>query len=101
MNIRMDIESSQIDLERVMRKRNFAVCYSCCKKVEYTECSSSGILPEDARCNVLSGWLTVSQWQGMESVVHYDFCSFGCLHSWVEAQFPAIPKAFLKGFEEE
>ena len=78
-----------------------ATCYSCGKRVEYTPCSKRGVLPEDARCNVLSGWLTVSQWKGMGHVDHYDFCSFACLLRWVEAQVPQIPKTFLDAFQGE
>ena len=84
-----------------MPRRDYAICHSCGKKAEYTECSGRGILPEDARCKVLSGWLTVSRWKGLESVEQYDFCSFGCLQRWVGAQVPTIPEVFLKGLEEE
>jgi len=58
-------------------------------------------VPEDAPCNVLSGWLTVSQWKGLGHVEHYDFCSFDCLLRWAEAQIPQIPKTFLDAFQEE
>ena len=84
-----------------MRKRNCAICHSCCKMVEYTECSGCEVVTEDTRCNVLSGWFTVSQWQGKESVTKYDFCSLQCLRSWVESQIPTIPDVFIKAFEEE
>lgn len=81
------------------RKRN-CICYSCGKKVEYSECSSRGAPPEDARCKMLSGWLTVSQWKGIEAVEQYDFCSISCLQKWVNTRVPTIPEAFLKAFEE-
>ena len=37
----------------------------------------------------------------MGDVDHYDFCSFGCLQRWVEAQAPRIPKTFLSAFQDE
>ena len=84
-----------------MQRKNHAICYSCCKQVEYTECSGSGVPPEETRCNVLSGWLSVTQWQGHESAIQYYFCSLLCLYNWVESQIPTIPDVFIKGFEEE
>lgn len=84
-----------------MVKKRTSICYSCGKKVEYTECSDRGVPPEDPRCRALSGWLTVSQWKGMESVDHYDSCSFSCLQRWVEVQVPRIPDTFLEAFREE
>ena len=84
-----------------MAKRRLVICYSCGKEIEYTDCSSGGAPPDDARCKVLSGWLTVSQWKGMGAVEHYDFCSFSCLQRWVEAQVPRIPDTFLEAFREE
>ena len=81
--------------------RKTTTCYSCGKRVEYTPCPERGALPEDARCSVLNGWLTVSRWKGMGDVDRYDFCSFGCLQRWVEAQVPRIPKTFLKAFQGE
>ena len=68
-------------------------CHSCGKEVERT----SGKPP----CEVLSGWLTVSYWEGLGTVSHYNFCSFSCLKSWVDAQVPRVPEAFLKSFEED
>jgi len=84
-----------------MRKRNYAICQSCGKEVEYAVCSARCAPPEDARCNVLNGWLTVSQWKGMGAVDRYDFCSLGCLQNWVEAQVPQVPETFLEAFEGE
>lgn len=84
-----------------MRKRNYAICQSCGKKVEYAVCSARCAPPEDARCNVLNGWLTVSQWKGMGAVDRYDFCSLGCLQNWVDAQVPQVPETFLEAFEGE
>ena len=89
------------DLERAMGKRTFAICYFCGKKAEYTACSNEGVPSEDARCEVLKGWLTVAHWKGMHSVDHYDFCSFSCLQKWVESQIPKVPEVFLKAFEKE
>jgi len=84
-----------------MRKRNYAICHSCGKKMEYADCSDRRAPPENARCEVLKSWLTVSHWKGMYSVDHYDFCSFSCLQRWVESQIPKVPEVFLKAFEEE
>ena len=84
-----------------MRKRNYAICQSCGKKVEYTDCSERCAPPEDARCKVLDGWLSVSHWKGMGAVDQYDFCSVGCLQNWVEAQLPQVPETFLEAFEGE
>ena len=84
-----------------MAKRRLVICYSCAKEIEYTDCSGRGAPPDDARCKVLSGWLTVSQWKGMGAVEHCDFCSFSCLQRWVEAQVPGIPDTFLEAFREE
>ena len=82
-----------------MPVRKMATCYSCGKEVEYTPCYERGALPEDARCNVLVGWLTVSRWKGKGSVDQYDFCSFSCLQKWVETQVPKIPRTFLDAFQ--
>lgn len=81
--------------------RKTVTCYSCGKRVEYTPCPERGALPEDARCSVLNGWLTVSHWKGMGHVDRYDFCSFGCLQRWIKAQVPRIPKTFLEAFPGE
>jgi hypothetical protein len=79
--------------------RKMAICYSCGRRVAYTPCYEREALPEDARCNVLAGWLTVTRWKGKGSVDQYDFCSFGCLQKWVEAQIPKIPETFLDAFQ--
>ena len=84
-----------------MKKKNYAVCHGCGKKMEYTECSVKCAPREYARCNALKGWLAVSHWKGLGSVDHYDFCSFTCLEKWVEARVPQIPKTFLKAFQHE
>ena len=84
-----------------MRKRNYAACQFCGKKLEYTQCSERGVPPDDARCQALKGWLSVSQWKGMGVVDHYDFCSFTCLQAWVGAQVPKIPKTFFEAFQDE
>ncbi len=84
-----------------MGKSNYAICQSCGKRVEYSECSARCAPPEDARCKVLGGWLSVSRWRGTETVDQYDFCSLVCLQRWVEAQVPRIPDTFLEAFKEE
>ncbi len=84
-----------------MRKRVYAICESCGRKVEYADCSERRAPPEDARCKVLQGWLSVSYWKGMGSVDHYDFCSFTCLQKWVKGQVPRVPKTFLEAFQDE
>ncbi len=68
-------------------------CHSCGRVVECP--------PEAPPCEVLKGWLTVSQWKGFGSVERYDFCSFSCLESWVDAQLPRVPEVFLKSFGED
>ncbi len=89
------------DLERAMAKKNYATCQFCGKKAEYTYCSERRAPPEDARCQVLRGWLSVSHWKGMGTVDYYDFCSLTCLQKWVEGQVPRVPKTFLEAFEDE
>jgi hypothetical protein len=74
------------------RKARFS-CHSCGIEVE----CSSGELP----CEALEGWLTVSCWEGPGAVSHYNFCSFTCLKSWVDAQVPRIPEVFLESFGED
>ena len=81
--------------------KRVVTCYSCGRKTEYAPCSEKGALPEDARCNVLSGWLTVTHWKGMGQIVQLDFCSPRCLLEWVEGLVPQIPKSFLDAFQEE
>ena len=68
-------------------------CHSCDKVVE--------CFPGELPCEVLEGWLTISHWKGSGSVEHYNFCSFTCLKSWVDAQFPKIPEVFLEPFKED
>jgi hypothetical protein len=84
-----------------MRRRRYAVCQSCGNRTEYTECSEGCAPADGARCNVLSGWLSVSFWKGFGAVDHYDFCSFVCLQRWVDSQVPRIPESFLKAFRDE
>ena len=69
------------------------ICHSCGKKKELV----AGTPP----CKMLSGWLTISWWKGLESVDRYNFCSFVCLQRWVDSQVPKIPEVFLKSFEEK
>lgn len=72
--------------------KGYFICYSCGKKMEYAS--------QKPPCEVLTGWLTVSQWKGLGAVEHRNFCSFTCLKRWADAQVPKIPKVFLKAFEE-
>ena len=72
--------------------KGYFICHSCGKRVE---------LPAEKRpCEVLSGWLMVSQWKGLGEVEHYNFCSITCLKRWADTQVPQVPKVFLKAFEE-
>jgi len=68
-------------------------CRSCGRRVEGKR--------EGPPCHVLEGWLTVSYWKGEGAVEHYNFCSLGCLRSWVKAQAPEVPEVFLKSFGED
>ena len=68
-------------------------CYSCGKRVE--------CFPGEPSCEVLKGWLTVSHWKGLGAVSHYNFCSFSCLKSYVDAQVPRVPEVFLESFKED
>lgn len=84
-----------------MGKKNCAICQSCGKKADYIECSPRCAVPEDARCAVLSGWLSVSHWKGTGAIEHYDLCSFSCLQKWVDSRVPKVPETFLKAFGED
>ncbi len=75
-----------------MQKR-YSICHFCGRKVEF------GM--EEPPCKVLSGWLAVSHWKGLESVEQYSFCSFSCLQKWVDAIVPRIPEVFLKSLDEK
>ncbi|MFC1920017.1 hypothetical protein ACFLWX_04420 [Chloroflexota bacterium] len=83
-----------------MVRKTLATCHTCSRKAEYTECSPEHGPPRDAPCKVLTGWLTVFEYECMGDVEEYDFCSFLCLQRWVDGQVPKIPEVFLKGFEE-
>jgi len=72
--------------------RGYFICHSCGKRVEHSA--------EERPCEVLNGWLMVSQWKGLEAVEHYNFCSFSCLKTWTDTQVPQVPEVFLKAFEE-
>ena len=87
--------------EVAMGKKKYAVCQCCGKRVVYAECSEKCSPPEDARCKVLTGWLSVSCWKGMGAVDYHDFCSFTCLQEWVEGKVPTVPKTFLEAFQDE
>ena len=84
-----------------MLLKETATCLSCGKRIEYTLCHGRRALPEDARCNALKGWLTVSRWRGMGHVDHLDFCCLNCLLMWAKAQVPQIPETFFDAFQEE
>jgi len=70
-----------------------AICYSCGRKVEFPL--------EEPLCKALGGWLAVCHLKGLQSVDHYNFCSFGCLQRWVDTQVPKIPEVFLKSLERK
>jgi hypothetical protein len=73
--------------------RRSYVCHTCEKKSE--------LIVEEPPCRILSGWLAVSYWKGMESVDHYSFCSLRCLQSWVDSQVPKVPDVFIRSLEDE
>jgi hypothetical protein len=81
--------------------KSYAICNFCGKSAEYTECSDEETYPEDARCQILKGWLMVRKWKGMGLVEDYDLCSFDCLQKWVVSQLPKLPREYLKAFEED
>jgi hypothetical protein len=72
--------------------REYFICHSCGERVE---CSG-----KKRPCEALNGWLMVSQWKGPEAVEHYNFCSLICLKTWIDAQVPQVPDAFLRAFEK-
>ena len=76
---------------RVEKKR--ISCYYCGEGVE--------LAPGEAPCEMLKGWLTLSSWKGAGAVDHYNFCSFACLKSWIDAQASEIPDIFLESFKED
>jgi len=69
------------------------VCSGCGQKVEFSS--------EEFPCQVLNGWLTLSQWKGLGSVEHHNFCCITCLKKWAKARVPEIPKVFLESFNGE
>lgn len=69
------------------------ICHTCGKEVES--------VPDLPVYDVLEDWLMVTCWTGTGKVKRYDFCSSGCLRSWIDMRMPAIPDAFLKSFGEE
>jgi len=72
--------------------QGYFVCHHCGERVEHT--------PEERPCEVLAGWLMVSQWKGVGTVEHFNFCSFTCLKRWADAQVPQVPEVFIRAFEE-
>lgn len=71
----------------------YLICSSCGKERELST--------DSPQCELLSGWLTVSQWKGLGEVKHYHFCSFTCLERWADAQTPRVPKVFLESLGGE
>ena len=69
------------------------ICHACGREVELGE--------GEAPCDVLRGWLMLSQLKGTESVDRYSFCSFTCLKIWVDEQLPRVPEVFLDSLGEE
>ncbi len=84
-----------------MEKKKHAVCQSCGKRAVYAECFERCAPPDDARCSVLSGWLSLSCWKGMGAVGYYDFCSVTCLQRWVDSNLPKVPETFREAFGEK
>lgn len=84
-----------------MGKKNSIVCQWCGKRTEYTDCSSRCAPPEDSRCKVLKGWLSVSYYREVDDVDYHNFCSFSCLQRWVAVEVPKVPETFLKAFEDD
>lgn len=84
-----------------MGEKKSTVCRWCGKKTGYTDCSERHAPPDDARCKVLKGWLSVSHWKEAEVVDYHNFCSLICLQRWVAVEVPKIPETFLKAFEDE
>ena len=68
-------------------------CSSCGRKVKFSV--------KEPPCEMLSGWLTVSRWEGLGYVNQNHFCSFTCLAKWAGTQTPEVPKAFLDVFMGE
>jgi len=77
----------------------YSVCFTCGKKVAFTECSDQRPLPDNPRCEALKGWFSISKWRGTECFDNYDFCSLDCLREWVEEQMPKIPEKLLKSLQ--
>lgn len=73
-------------------QQGYLICPSCGKSVEFS--------PEERPCEVLRGWLMVTQWKGLGAVEHYNFCSLTCLKRWADTQVPQVPEVFSKSFEE-
>lgn len=84
-----------------MEARRYAVCQRCGKKLQYTDCSPNCDAPEDARCRMLKGWLSVCYCVGIEGFECYQFCSFACIQMWIDSKSPKVPESFLKAFVEE
>ncbi|MFC2068181.1 hypothetical protein ACFLTP_04155 [Chloroflexota bacterium] len=74
-------------------RRVIVTCNNCGRVVE----CGVGELP----CEMLKGWINVSQWGGQGVVSQYQFCSFSCLKYWLDKQVPGIPKVFLESLKED
>ena len=84
-----------------MPKKTNATCLTCGKTAEFEACTQKCAQPEDARCIVLEGWLSVAYWRGRMEAERYDFCSFTCLQKWVDGKVPRVPESFFKAFNED
>jgi len=74
-----------------MSRRCF-VCHACGSQVTH----DADQLP----CELLSGWIMVSQWTAPGEVEHHSFCCFTCLRTWMDGQAPEVPDVFLRAFDE-
>ncbi|MCX6012070.1 MAG: hypothetical protein NTV30_01375 [Chloroflexi bacterium] len=75
-----------------MEPRAF-ICQTCGKEVDNIQ--------DKAPCEVLQGWLMVTNWKGHENVDQIVFCSYSCLKRWVDSKTPNIPDIFMKSFEDD
>ena len=76
-----------------MLEIKYFVCRSCGKKVEISEAKPP--------CEVLKGWIMATQWQDLQSVNQYVFCSFSCLKRWVDSKVLSVPDVFIRSFGDD